>query len=396
MTKVISSFWLQVHNRDIYSRASSSFPFKPPQLQSATAHPHQISLVQLSRLVASRGQHVTIVTTPDNAELFQKTIDDDIAFDHHICVHVIKFPNTRVGLPEAVENLVSATMSTTAAKIHMAAHFIQPQIEAILKESHPNIFIPDILFTWSKDLSKTFQIQRLVFNPISIFDTVLAPGEEDVGDEDIAVSYTHLDVYKRQSLLQTVLAPGEEDVGDEDIAVSYTHLDVYKRQSLLQKTIDDDIAFDHHICVHVIKFPNTRVGLPEAVANLVSATMSTTAAQIHMAAHFIQPQIEAILKESHPNVFIPDILFTWSKDLSKTFQIQRLVFNPISIFDVCMIQAIKTPRSLSLRFCAVPDPRSPSPSHSPGETLAGFRSTRVSQRSRSLFSKMKRTIMESS
>ncbi|XP_027915975.1 UDP-glucose flavonoid 3-O-glucosyltransferase 7-like [Vigna unguiculata] len=213
--------------------ASSSFPFKPPQLQSATARPHQISLVQLSRLVASRGQHVTIVTTPDNAELFQKTIDDDIAFDHHICVHVIKFPNTRVGLPEAVENLVSATMSTTAAKIHMAAHFIQPQIEAILKESHPNIFIPDILFTWSKDLSKTFQIQRLVFNPISIFD-------------------------------------------------------------------------------------------------------------------------------------------------------------------VCMIQAIKTPRSLSLRFCAVPDPRSPSPSHSPGETLAGFRSTRVSQRSRSLFSKMKRTIMESS
>ncbi|XP_027930130.1 UDP-glucose flavonoid 3-O-glucosyltransferase 7-like [Vigna unguiculata] len=174
MTAVIFSFWLQVHNRDIYDRAaSSSFPFKPPQLQSATARPHQISLVQLSRLVASRGQHVTIVTTPGNAELFQKTIDDDIAFDHHICVHLIKFPNTRVGLPEAVENMVSATMSTTVAKIHMAAHFIQPQIEVVLKESHPNVFIPDILFTWSKDLSKTLQIQRLVFNPISIFDVCM-------------------------------------------------------------------------------------------------------------------------------------------------------------------------------------------------------------------------------
>ncbi|QCE02703.1 UDP-glucose flavonoid 3-O-glucosyltransferase 7-like [Vigna unguiculata] len=137
------------------------------------AQGHQIPLVQLARLVASRGQHVTIVTTPGNAELFQKTIDDDIASGHHIRVHLIKFPNTRVGLPEGVENLVSATTSTTAAKIHMAAHFIQPQIEAVLKESPPDVFIPDILFTWSKNLSKTLQIPRLVFNPISIFDVCM-------------------------------------------------------------------------------------------------------------------------------------------------------------------------------------------------------------------------------
>ncbi|CAJ1950189.1 unnamed protein product [Sphenostylis stenocarpa] len=137
------------------------------------AQGHQIPLVQLARLVASRGQHVTIVTTPANAQLFDKTLDDDRATDHHIGVHIIKFPNTHVGLPEGVENLVSATTSATAGKIHMAAHLIQPQVEALLKESPPDVFIPDILFTWSKDLSKRLQIPRLVFNPISIFDVCM-------------------------------------------------------------------------------------------------------------------------------------------------------------------------------------------------------------------------------
>ena len=57
-----------------------------------------------------------------------------------------------------------------------------------------------------------------------------------------AVSYTHLDVYKRQDMfpvgqevdihvdpfdIQIMNKPASED---EEAAVSYTHLDVYKRQ----------------------------------------------------------------------------------------------------------------------------------------------------------------------
>ena len=50
----------------------------------------------------------------------------------------------------------------------------------------------------------------------------------------IAVSYTHLDVYKRQKEVQKDL---EKNLKykfsysrDSIVAVSYTHLDVYKRQ----------------------------------------------------------------------------------------------------------------------------------------------------------------------
>ena len=51
------------------------------------------------------------------------------------------------------------------------------------------------------------------------------------------VSYTHLDVYKRQSLLYTsgaIAEPGSVDKGTTrtDTTVSYTHLDVYKRQQI--------------------------------------------------------------------------------------------------------------------------------------------------------------------
>ena len=60
-----------------------------------------------------------------------------------------------------------------------------------------------------------------------------------------SVSYTHLDVYKRQSLskfvanIKDALAAGDmkkaQEICDKQrgsVAVSYTHLDVYKRQIL--------------------------------------------------------------------------------------------------------------------------------------------------------------------
>ena len=49
--------------------------------------------------------------------------------------------------------------------------------------------------------------------------------------EDAPVSYTHLDVYKRQPLSQGRLSAAAGLRADEyPQAVSYTHLDVYKRQ----------------------------------------------------------------------------------------------------------------------------------------------------------------------
>lgn len=137
------------------------------------AQGHLIPLVNLARLVASKNQHVTIITTPSNAQLFDKTIEEEKAVGHHIRVHIIKFPSAQLGLPTGVENLFAASDNQTAGKIHMAAHFIKADIEEFMKENPPDVFIPDIIFTWSESIAKNLQIPRLVFNPISIFDVCM-------------------------------------------------------------------------------------------------------------------------------------------------------------------------------------------------------------------------------
>ncbi|KAE9617473.1 putative UDP-glucuronosyl/UDP-glucosyltransferase, UDP-glycosyltransferase family [Lupinus albus] len=61
-----------------------------------------------------------------------------------------------------------------------------------------------------------------------------------------------------------------------------------------------------------------------------------------MAANHIQPQIEAFMKDNPPDIFIPDIVFTWSESIAKTLRIPRLIFKPLSIFYFCMVEANKS------------------------------------------------------
>ncbi|QCD86849.1 hypothetical protein DEO72_LG3g1377 [Vigna unguiculata] len=74
--------------------------------------------------------------------------------------------------------------------------------------------------------------------------------DDDTGDAE-AVSYTHLDVYKRQ--LMYCLAALNLPLGDD--AVSYTHLDVYKRQLMyclaaLNLPLGDDAVSYTHLDVY--------------------------------------------------------------------------------------------------------------------------------------------------
>ena len=70
--------------------------------------------------------------------------------------------------------------------------------------------------------------------PVEVGEKLLPP---------VSVSYTHLDVYKRQTLYSCVnkiwltvkfdLNPPGEYMQQRATSVSYTHLDVYKRQVLV-------------------------------------------------------------------------------------------------------------------------------------------------------------------
>ncbi|MED6187791.1 hypothetical protein PIB30_079865 [Stylosanthes scabra] len=129
------------------------------------ARGHQIPLVHLARLLASRRQHVTIITTPSNARLIDNSSDD-----HRISIHTINFPAEQVGLPPGVENFSDVADNPAAVKLTIASHLIQQQVESFIEQSPPDALIADIMFTWSEATARRFKIPRLTFNPLLIFD----------------------------------------------------------------------------------------------------------------------------------------------------------------------------------------------------------------------------------
>ncbi|XP_015956764.1 UDP-glucose flavonoid 3-O-glucosyltransferase 7 [Arachis duranensis] len=122
---------------------------------------HQIPIVHVAQLLASRGHHVTILTTPSNTHL--------LAEADNVNIHTLPFPSDQVGLPVGVENISAATDSTTASKIYTAAHLIGPQVESFMQQSPPDVFIPDTTYTWSRAVANRLGIPRLIFSPHLIF-----------------------------------------------------------------------------------------------------------------------------------------------------------------------------------------------------------------------------------
>ncbi|WP_459447960.1 hypothetical protein [Erwinia amylovora] len=55
-----------------------------------------------------------------------------------------------------------------------------------------------------------------------------------------SVSYTHLDVYKRQPVYSQIMSNDEYSGLATTSAVSYTHLDVYKRQPVYSQIMSND------------------------------------------------------------------------------------------------------------------------------------------------------------
>lgn len=89
------------------------FPFMSPG--------HQIPMLDMARLVATRGVKTTIVTTPCNFSRFQSIIDRDRQSGNvDINVHILKFPSDTAGLPQNCENLALLPLSamSTSFSLH--------------------------------------------------------------------------------------------------------------------------------------------------------------------------------------------------------------------------------------------------------------------------------------
>lgn len=67
---------------------------------------HQIPMIDMARIFASRGVKATILTTPFNISRFESTINRDYYHHHNpIKLLLLNFPSTAANLPPNCENL---------------------------------------------------------------------------------------------------------------------------------------------------------------------------------------------------------------------------------------------------------------------------------------------------
>ncbi|XP_057977237.1 probable UDP-glucosyl transferase 73B6 [Malania oleifera] len=130
---------------------------------------HIIPLSEMARLFSACGEHVTIITTPYNAGLLQRAVDEDAAAGRPIRLLLVPFPAKEVGLPDGLENFFSATDLDTAAKLYHAMTLLQTQIEKLFAELRPDCIVADMFFPWTTEAAARLGIPRLVFHGYCIF-----------------------------------------------------------------------------------------------------------------------------------------------------------------------------------------------------------------------------------
>ncbi|KAF7809851.1 soyasapogenol B glucuronide galactosyltransferase-like [Senna tora] len=124
---------------------------------------HIIPLVDIARIFAMHGVHVTIIATPANAAIFQRSIRRDSGHGRPITTHILPFPFAQVGLPEGVETFNAHTPPHVTSKIFEGLSLLTPQFDQLFREFQPDCIVTDMFFPWSVESAAQLEIPRLVF-----------------------------------------------------------------------------------------------------------------------------------------------------------------------------------------------------------------------------------------
>ncbi|KAI3853171.1 hypothetical protein MKW92_051240 [Papaver armeniacum] len=139
-----------------------------------TAQGHMIPMINIARLFAARGVKTTIISTPINAIILSKTIDQDKLSGLDINIQTIPFPAVEVGLPEGIESITQITSPDMIPKFLLAVGMLQQPFEKLLEEYRPDFVVADMFLVWTTEAAAKFGIPRLVFHGTNIFSQCVA------------------------------------------------------------------------------------------------------------------------------------------------------------------------------------------------------------------------------
>ncbi|KAJ7969197.1 Glycosyltransferase [Quillaja saponaria] len=127
---------------------------------------HMIPVIEMAKLVASRGVMATIVTTAHNLAFVSRTIS---TYSTKIKIVTIKFPYAEVGLPEGCEIIDSDTPPDILFRVIKALRLLQEPMEQLLSSYQPDCLVADAFFSWATNSAAKFNIPRLVFHVACLF-----------------------------------------------------------------------------------------------------------------------------------------------------------------------------------------------------------------------------------
>lgn len=133
------------------------------------AQGHSIPAIDMAKLFASRGANVAIITTPLNAPLIAKSINNSDRPGREIEILIINFPSAAAGLPEGCESLDLARSPEMFQSFFRATTMLEPQIDRILEQHRPHCLVADTFFPWTTDLAAKYGIPRVVFHGTCFF-----------------------------------------------------------------------------------------------------------------------------------------------------------------------------------------------------------------------------------
>ncbi|KAM0824444.1 hypothetical protein ACQ4PT_070208 [Festuca glaucescens] len=132
------------------------------------AHGHLIPMVDLARLLASRGAHASLVTTPLNARRLR-----DGGVDKELLLEIVDlaFSPADNGLPPDCQNADKIADNAQILPLFLALHRLAAPFEAYLRAlaPRPSCIIADWFNSWTAGIASSLGIPRLFFHGPSCF-----------------------------------------------------------------------------------------------------------------------------------------------------------------------------------------------------------------------------------
>lgn len=156
---------MRIHQTSSMARLISEKETHHFVLVPLVAQGHIIPMVDLACLLAERGVHVSLITTPTNAARVRPIVQRSIESDLSIQIVELKFPCAQIGLPDECENVDLIESSYFIAFFEVLKLLREP-LDQYLRAHRipPSCIISDGCNPWTVEIARRFSIPRLVFH----------------------------------------------------------------------------------------------------------------------------------------------------------------------------------------------------------------------------------------